>query len=362
MRFANHLKDVPDYIPGKPIEEVERELGIKEAIKMASNENCIGPPPGVTAAIIQEIGHLNLYPDSSSYNLTQALSKKFSVQNEQVLVGHGSNYLIDLICRCVLNPGDQGIIPLPSFLFYRRAILGAVGTPLTVPLRNFEIDVEDICRAVTSQTRLIFLGSPNNPTGRIIPFSRLEWLMNHLDREVFVIVDEAYFEYVTSSEAGTGLDLLEKNENLIVLRTFSKIYSLAGLRLGFAVAQPAFIQALMKLFLPFSVGTLAQVAALAYLADEEPLAQIRKINETGKAYLYAELEKLRISYLPTEANFILVRVGKATVVYEQLLRKGIIVRDLTPWNLREYIRVTISLPEHNERLIHELRTILPLIP
>jgi histidinol-phosphate aminotransferase len=362
MRFSNHLKDIPDYIPGKPIEEVERELGIKNAIKMASNENFMGPPPGVTAAIVQEIDHLNLYPDSSCYNLRQALSKKISVQTEQVLVGHGSNYLIDLICRCVLNPGDQGIIPSPSFLFYRRAILGAIGTAVTVPLRNFEIDVEDICKAVTGQTRLIFLGSPNNPTGRIIPFSRLQWLMTHLDREIFVVVDEAYFEYVTSSEAGTGLDLLGKNENLIILRTFSKIYSLAGLRLGFAVAHSAVIQALMKLFLPFSVGTLAQAAALAYLADETPLAHIRKINETGKAYLYAELEKMGIPYLPTEANFILLRVGKATKVYERLLSRGIIVRDLTPWNLPEYIRVTISLPEHNERLIHELRTILPLIP
>lgn len=361
MRFADHLRSVPDYIPGKPIEEVERELGIKEAIKMASNENWASPPPGVTDAIVQEIEHLNLYPDSNCYNLRHALSKKFSVQYDQVLVGHGSNYLIDLICRCVLNPGDQGILPSPSFLFYRKAILGALGTPVTIPLRNFEIEVEDISRAVTGQTRLIFLGSPNNPTGLIIPFSKLEWLMEHLDREVFVVIDEAYFEYVTSSEAGTGLDLLGKHENLIILRTFSKIYSLAGLRLGFAVAHPAVIHALLKLFLPFSVGTLAQAAALAYLADETPLAHIRKINETGKTYLYAELEKLGISYLPTEANFILVRVGKATAVYEQLLRKGIIVRDLTPWKLPEYIRITISLPEHNERLIHELRTILPLI-
>lgn len=360
MRFSDHLKNIPDYIPGKPAEEVERELGIKEAVKMASNENCMGPPPGVTAAIIKEIGCLNLYPDSSCYNLRQALSKKFSVQAEQVLVGHGSNYLIDLICRCVLNPGDQGIIPSPSFLFYRRAILGAAGTAVTVPLRNFETDVEDILKAVTSRTRLIFLGSPNNPTGRVIPFSKLQWLMNHLDREIFVVVDEAYFEYVTSPEAGTGIDLLAKHENLIILRTFSKIYSLAGLRLGFALAHAAVIQALMKLFLPFSVGTLAQAAALAYLADETPLVQVRKMNESGKAYLYAELEKLRISYLPTEANFILLRVGKATAVYEQLLRRGFIVRDLTPWNMPEHIRVTISLPEHNERFIHELRTILAI--
>jgi histidinol-phosphate aminotransferase len=358
LKFADHLKGIPDYVPGKPVEELERELGIKEAVKMASNENFQGPPPRVSAAIAEKIGQLNLYPDSGCFVLRQALARKFGFQSSQVVVGNGSNYIIELICRCVLNPGDQGITCDPSFAFYRRAIRGALGTVTSIPLKNFEIDPEEILKSVSGRTRIVFLASPNNPTGRILPFSKLRSFMDRLDPGIFVVLDEAYFEFIDSPEAGSGLQILKDHENLIVLRTYSKIFSLAGLRIGFGIAHETVVQALLKLFLPFSVSTLSQAAALASLEEEDTLADIKRINQEGKKFLYRELDNLGLAFVPTEANFILVNVGKASLIDQQLLRSGIIVRDMTPWNLPEHIRITISTPENNRRLIEALKSVL----
>ena len=356
--IADHLKDIPDYIPGKPVEELERELGIREAIKMASNENFWGPPLKVRQAISDKIKELNLYPDSGCFLLRERLTKKFGVEANQVIVGHGSNYLIELIARSVLNPGDEGMTCEPSFAFYRRAIKGAIGSHKSVPLKNFEVDLENLISCLSDRTRLIFLGSPNNPTGKIIPFSKLRHFMDRLNPGILVVLDEAYFDYVDSIEARSGLELLRDHQNLVVLRTFSKIYSLAGLRIGFGIAHAPIIQSLMKLYLPFNVGILDQAAALAVLEEKDFLGEIRKINQEGKKYLYKALDDLGLEFIPTEANFILIRVGKATRMYEQLLKKGIIVRDMTPWKLPDHIRVTISLPENNERFIRELRAVL----
>ncbi|NWG75515.1 MAG: aminotransferase class I/II-fold pyridoxal phosphate-dependent enzyme, partial [Rubrivivax sp.] len=181
IRFADHLKDIPDYIPGKPVEELERELGIREAIKMASNENFWGPPPKVKAALLDKIEQLNAYPDLGCFLLKEKLSKKFGVEPDQVIIGNGSNYLIELISRSVLNPGDEGITCDPSFPFYRRAIKGAIGNHKSIPLRDFEVDVDDLLNGLSDRSRLIFLGSPNNPTGKIIPFSKLKLLMDRVD-------------------------------------------------------------------------------------------------------------------------------------------------------------------------------------
>jgi histidinol-phosphate aminotransferase len=352
IRFADHLKDIPEYIPGKPVEELERELGVKEAVKMASNENFWGPPQKVIAAIADKIQRLNLYPDSGCFLLREALSKKNGVPKEQVIVGNGSNYLIELICRSVLNPGEEGITCDPSFLFYKRAIKGAIGVPKSIPMKDFEVDIEDLLRGVSDRTRLILLASPNNPTGKIIPFPKITWLMNRLDPGVLVVLDEAYFDYVDSMEARSGLTLLKDHKNLMVLKTFSKIYSLAGLRIGYGISHETILQGLMKLYLPFNVGTLAQAAALAFL-EEDSLNETRRIHQEGKKYLYNELNDLGLEYVPTEANFILMRVGEATRVYEGLLKRGIIVRDMTPWKLPEHIRVTISTLENNKRFIRE---------
>lgn len=356
--FAEHLKDIPDYVPGKPVEELERELGIREAIKMASNENFWGPPLNVRQAISDKLKELNFYPDSSCFLLKERIAKKFGVEPNQVIVGHGSNYLIELISRTLLNPGDEGITCDPSFAFYQRAIKGAIGTHKSVPLKNFEVDLEDLMTRLSDRTRLIFLGSPNNPTGKMIPFPKLKRFMDLLKPGILVVLDEAYFDYVDSSQARSGLDLLKDHQNLIVLRTFSKIYSLAGLRIGFGIAHPPIIQSFMKLYLPFNVGVLDQAAALAVLEEKDFLGETRRINQEGKRYLYKALDDLGLEFIPTEANFILIRVGRATKVYEGLLKKGVIVRDMTPWKLPDHIRVTISLRENNERFIRELQVIL----
>jgi len=357
IRFADHLKDIPEYVPGKPIEELERELGIKGAVKMASNENFQGPPQKVVEAISGKIRSLNLYPDSGCFLLRDTLGKKFGVSREQVIVGNGSAYLIELICRSILNPGDEGITCDPSFIAYRRSIRGAIGVHKSIPLTGFEVDIEALLKGVTDRTRLIFLASPNNPTGRAIPFSQLKLIMNRLDPGIPVVLDEAYFDFVQSPQFRSGLEILKDHPNLIVLRTFSKIYSLAGLRIGWGISHTTFIQGLMKLYLPFNVGTLAQAAALAFL-EKEDLDEIRRGNEEGKKYLYSELGHLGLNFLQTEANFILVRVGEATRVYEGLLKRGVIVRDMTPWKLPEHIRVTISRSRENEKFVRELRATL----
>ncbi len=359
IKFADHLKDIPDYVPGKPVEELERELGIREALKMASNENFRGPSQGVSEAISEKIQALNLYPDSVCFALRNALSKKFGVEPHQLIVGNGSNYIIELICRAALNPGDEGLTVDPTFAFYRRAIRGAMGIPKIVPLtKSFDFDAEAVLKSVSPRTRLVFLASPNNPTGKIIPFSVLTFFLDRLNPEIFVVLDEAYFDFVDSRDAGSGLKVLQGHRNLIVLRTYSKIYSLAGLRIGFGIADATIIRALFKLYLPFNVGTLAQAAAMAALEEDDLLNEVRIINEEGKRYLYKELDALGLEYVPTQANFILVNVGKASQIYEHLLKRGVIVRDMTQWNLPEHIRITISLPENNERLIRELKIIL----
>ena len=262
------------------------------------------------------------------------------------------------ISRAVLNPGDEGITCDPSFAFYQRAIKGVIGSHKSVPLRNFEVNLEDLMNSLSDRSRLIFLGSPNNPTGKIIPFSRLSRFMDLLKPGILVVLDEAYSNYVDSADARPGLDLLKDHQNLIVLRTFSKIYSLAGLRIGFGIAHALIIQSLMKLYLPFNVGILDQAAALTVLEEKDFLREIKEINQEGKRYLYKALDDLGLEFIPTDANFILIRVGQATRVYAQLLKKGIIVRDMTLWRLPDHIRVTISLPENNERFIRELRTVL----
>jgi histidinol-phosphate aminotransferase len=358
LRFANHLKEIPDYIPGKPIEEVERELGIKDPLKMASNENFASPPTAVSEAISGAIRHLNLYPDSECFSLRNTLGKKYGVHPDQIIVGNGSNYLIELICRCVLNPGDEGITCEPTFPFYRRAVRGAIGNCTSIPLKEFDVDLEGVLDNVSQKTRVIFLASPNNPTGKIIPFLTMKGFMNRLRSDIFVIFDEAYFEFVESDEVGSALTLLKDHENMVVLRTFSKIYSLAGLRIGYAVSHPTIIKALLKLFLPFNVSSLAQVAALAYLGEEGPLNEIKRVTAEGKRYFYKELTALGIEFIPTEANFILLRIGGAAKAYAHFLRRGIILRDMTPWKLPDHLRVTISTPANNERFIRELQNYL----
>jgi len=358
ISFADHLKEIPEYVPGKPVEELEREFGIREAIKMASNENFWRPPPRVRQAISNRLEQLNAYPDSGCFLLRENLGKKLQVASNQVIVGNGSNYLIELIARSVLNPGEEGMTCEPSFAFYRRAIKGALGSHQSIPLRNFEVEVEDLFKGLSERTRLIFLGSPNNPTGKIIHFPKLKLLMNRLNPDILIVLDEAYIDYADSADARSGLDLLREHQNLIVLRTFSKIHALAGLRIGYGISGASIIQSLMKLYLPFNVGTLAQAAALAFLEEESFTSEVKRINREGKEYLYKALTKLGLEYVPTEANFVLIRVGAATEVYEQLLRKGVIVRDMTPWKLPDHIRVTISLPENNERFIRELRIVL----
>lgn len=358
IRFADHLRGIPEYIPGKPVEELERELGIQEAIKMASNENFWSPPSSVRQAISDKLKQLNAYPDSGCFLLRERLGKKFRVDPNQVIVGHGSNYLIELIARSVLNPGDEGMTCEPSFAFYRRAIKGALGNHQSIPLRNFEVEVEDLLKGLSKRTRLIFVGSPNNPTGKIIPFPKLRLLMNRLNPDILVVLDEAYFDYVDSADTRSGLDLLREHQNLMILRTFSKIHALAGLRIGYGIADAPIIESLMKLYLPFNVGILDQAAALAVLEEEDFLREIRRINQEGKRYFYKALDDLGLEFIPTDANFILIRVGKATEVYERLLRKGIIVRDMAPWKLPDHIRVTISVPQNNERFIRELGAVL----
>ncbi|MDI3279852.1 MAG: histidinol-phosphate transaminase [Bacillota bacterium] len=351
---------IQPYSPGKPIAEVERELGLRDVIKLASNENPLGPSPRAVAALAQAISSVHFYPESRPPLLRRRLAELNGVSPDQVIVGNGSDELIKLLAETFLRPGDEVLLPAPTFSEYEFAahLMGA--RPVSVPCRDFKPDWERMVQAVTERTRMIFLPSPNNPTGRALREEELISLLSGVPPAVLVVVDEAYREYAEDPLYHRDSPrLLTRFANLVLLRTFSKIYGLAGLRIGYGLADPAVIDLVYRVCEPFNVNALAQEAALAALDDEEHLAASRENNRRGKEYLEAELKALGLNPVPTEANFFFVGLGRdCREVFRALLQRGIIVRTGDIFGEPEYIRVTIGTPEQNRRLIQALAEVV----
>jgi histidinol-phosphate aminotransferase len=354
----NVLKLEP-YSPGKPIDEVKRELGLTDVVKLASNENPLGPSPRAIEAALQAMQRANLYPDGNCFELRQAVAKHLGVPPEYLLFGNGSDELIHFIGLTFLMPGDEVITGHPSFVRYEAAAQLNNAPLHLVPLREHRFDLPAILERVSERTKLIFIANPNNPTGTIVTAEEAAAFMNALPEHVVVVWDQAYHEYVSRTDYPDTLRYVREGRNVIILRTFSKAYALAGLRVGYAIAPPEIIDAMNRVREPFNVNSVAQAAALAALQDREHLRQAVELNRKGLEYFYHHFERLGLQYVRSEANCVMVDLGRdSKPVFDQLLRKGVIVRTGHIFGLPTYLRITTGTPEENERFICALEEVL----
>lgn len=356
---SKSIEKLIPYPPGKPIEELERELGLTGSIKLASNENPLGPSPLAVKAIQRELTRLNRYPDGSGYYLKTRLAEFLGLPKERIIIGNGSNELIELIVRTFVQREDKVIQAFPTFLVYEKVVTASGAELQSIPLKNFRLDLNAIFKAVNHRTKVIFINNPNNPTGSALLKDELKAFLESLPKDTLVILDEAYIDFVCDPEVANGRELLDAFPRIMVLRTFSKLYGLAGLRVGYGFADEAIIDYMNRVRQPFNVNTLAQAGARAALDDVEFVEQTLDLTRKGLAYLHRELDKLGLEYLPTQTNFFLIKVrpgGKQ--VYQQMLKEGVIVRSMDSYGLHDYIRINIGLPEENERFIRVLEKVL----
>lgn len=350
---------IKPYVPGKPIEEVKREFGLKEVIKLASNENPYSPSPKVVKAISAAVPDINRYPDGNCFYLREALSRHLNVQPGQIIFGNGSDEVIVMAVKLFVKEGDEVINAKPSFLIYDIASKIAGAHIKSIPLKNFHYDLDGMKKAITDKTRIIFLGNPDNPAGTYLKQKDVENFLRGIPEDILVFMDEAYYEYVNAKDYVDSLQLLKKYKNLIVTRTFSKMYGLAGLRIGYGVCDAELCDLFERVREPFNINSIAQVAAIACLKDKVYYRNVAKKVETQRKYLYDSFKRLKLETPPSNTNFILVRVkGNATDVSKQLLKNGVIVRDMSAWGMEGYIRVTVGTKEENRMLIKVLEKIL----
>lgn len=357
-RVPDYIRSLIPYAPGKPIEEVEREYGIEDSVKLASNENPLGPSPRAIQALKDKLHLLHLYPDGDCFYLKQGLAARLGVSRDQLIFGNGSNELIELAVRTFMRPGDEAVMAHQAFVIYRLVVQAAGGSFKIIPLKDFTHDLDAMARAITPRTRLLFLANPNNPTGTI--YRRKEWeeFLDHVAPELLIIVDEAYFEYVADSEYPDSLAYHRESRPILTLRTFSKLYGLAGLRIGYGIGAREIVDLMHRVRQPFNVNAAAQWAALAALDDEDHVRRSLKVNREGMDYLTREIARLGLEQVPSQANFILVRVGNGQAVFNQLLKRGVIVRPMDGYDFPQHMRVTVGTMEENSRFIDELRAII----
>ena len=354
-----HILGIAPYEPGKPIEELERELMIHNPIKLASNENPLPPSDRVQKAIIAALSSLDRYPDGSGFYLRQALAKKHGVMPDQVVLGNGSNELIELLVRSFLRPGDEAVMPHPSFVVYPMIVQAAGGVRVMVMLKDFRLDLDAMARAITPMTKIVFVANPNNPTATIVTRDEVEHFMSRVPERTIVVFDEAYIEFAMGPDFPDTLALVKQGRKVVVLRTFSKASSLAGLRVGYGIADADAIALMNRIRQPFNVNSLAQVAGLAALDDEAHILECVRMIEAGRHFLYDEFKRIGLQYVPSRANFILVDVGRnAADIYQKLLHQGVIVRPMTPFGLETALRITVGTPEENRKLVKALRVVL----
>lgn len=359
LPIPEYIKEIAPYVPGKPIEELEREYGISGSVKLASNENPLGPSPRALAAVTAAMAKLQRYPDGAGYELTQRLSRHLKVSADQIVLGNGSDDLLGMLARVLLQPGDEVLVPDPSFLMYTIVARSAGAVPVMVPLKDLAIDLQGLLDRVGPRTRIIFICSPNNPTGTVVDRQALEAFLAALPDHVLVVVDEAYFEFVRDQRCVSGITFLGKQPMVATLRTFSKAYGLAGLRVGYGVMDAALAELLNRIRMPFNVNSLAQIAATAALDDDDFLEKTLGVVHQGLDDLYAQLAKRGLPFFPSQANFFLIDVKQpADEVFERLLRQGVIVRSMRAYGYPQYIRLSVGLPEENERFLSALDKVL----
>jgi histidinol-phosphate aminotransferase len=355
-KLANaQLRDLAVYEAGKPIEETARELGVDPSgiIKLASNENPLGPSPKALQAMRVALENAHLYPDGSGFYLRKAIAAKLAVAPENVILGNGSNEVIEFLGHAFLNPGDEVITCQSAFIVYKLLAIAFNTRTIETPSPDYQQNLDATLDAVTSRTRIIFIPNPNNPTGTLISQRAIDSFMLQVPDSVIVVFDEAYFEFL--DDPPDTLRFIRDGRNVVVLRTFSKIHGLAGLRIGYAVALPEMIEVLHKTRQPFNVNSIAQAAAIAALDDEAHLRETKRVIEEGRRYLQEQFAEMQISFVPAAANFVMVNVGDACAVFQKLLQRKIIVRPLQGYGLPEWIRISVGTMDENKQLIAALR-------
>lgn len=363
MNVPDYILSLKPYKPGKPIEELEREYGIKNSIKLASNENPLGPPASAVQAVRDAAGDIHRYPDGGGFILTRKLAEKNGVKPENIVLGNGSDDIIGFLAKAFLMPGDEAVMALPSFLMYDIMVKASGATAVCVPLADaseaFAIDLAGILESITPKTKMIFLTNPNNPTGTIITKEAFDVFIDAVPNGIVIVVDEAYIEFADRGECVSGQDYIESDRPVVVLRTFSKLYGLAGIRVGYGIMDEEIAKVIHRVRQPFNVNSLAQVAAVAALDDQAYLDETKAVINDGLDYLYSALDDLGINYFPTQANFFLIDVKEqADDVFEKMLREGVIIRSMTSYGYPGYIRVTVGLPEENRRFIEALAKVV----
>jgi histidinol-phosphate aminotransferase len=353
------ILEITPYIAGRSIEEVEREFGAKRWVKLASNENLLGPSPKAIQAIRKELPNIYLYPEGPSPILRQALARKFSLPEGMVVVSNGADNLILMIANAFIDEGDEVVMADPTFPVYTNVTQIMGGKPIKVGLKDFTHDLDSMLRKVNRKTKLVIVCNPNNPTGTIVSAESLNSFLPKLPKRVIVVLDEAYGDFVEDPSYPNGLDHIKRRAQVITLRTFSKVYGLAGLRIGYALGREDLIDCLYQVRDPFPVHRLAQVAAVAALDDRDHAVRSIQLVYEGRRYLYKELEKMGLSYVPSQANFIFVDFERDSEdVFQALLREGIIIRPGKTWGYPNSARVTIGRMEDNRRFIRALRKIM----
>lgn len=356
---ARGVQQLIPYKAGKPIEELERELGLTRIIKLASNENPLGPGEKALAAIQAALTELALYPDGSGFNLKQALARKYALDVGQITLGNGSNDILELVARAFLTPGLEAIFSQHAFAVYPIVTQAAGATAVVVPALNYGHDLDAMLRSVTEKTRLVFIANPNNPTGTLLNQASLDSFIDALPTSCVCVLDEAYFEFVSGAEAINSIDWLKKYPNLLITRTFSKAYGLAGLRVGYGLSSPQIADILNRVRQPFNNNALALAAAEAALLDDEHLRQTLAVNALGMQQLIEGFKNLGLEWIPSAGNFVLVDLKQpGQPVYEALLRKGVIVRPVGNYELPNHLRISIGTQTENQLFLQALTAVL----
>jgi histidinol-phosphate aminotransferase len=355
-----YIRDIAPYQPGKPISELAREMGLHEAdiVKLASNENPLGMSPAALEAVEAALPDLALYPDGNGFALKQTISQKFGVAMEQIVLGNGSNDVLEFMARTFLRPGLEAIYSQHAFAVYPLVVKAIGAKGVEVPAKNFGHDLDAMRAAITPATRMIFIANPNNPTGTFLPAPALHAFIKSLPHNVLVVLDEAYTEYLPAEQKSHSIEWLNEFPNLVVSRTFSKAYGLAGLRVGFGLAHAELIAMMNRIRQPFNVNSLALAAAAAALNDDEFVQRSYALNQLGMVQLTLAFNRMGLDYIPSSGNFVSVKIGNAADVYQKLLCAGVIVRPIASYGMPEYLRVTVGLASQNEKFLSALAAAL----
>jgi histidinol-phosphate aminotransferase len=356
---AAHVEALAPYPAGKPIEELERELGVSNVIKLASNENAFGPSPRALEAGARALAGVHRYPDGNAYYLREALAATYDTPFDGVVTGNGSNDLIEIIVKAFVGGDEEVLIARGSFVMYELALQGHGVKRVEVPMRELRYDLEAMAAHLNERTKAVFIANPDNPTGTYVTRAELDAFAARVPPDCILVLDEAYYEFATAPDYPSGLEYRDRVERLIILRTFSKAYGLAGLRVGFALTTPDIARNMHRVRQPFNVNLVAQAAAVAALGDHEHVARTRAGTSAGLAFLYRELERIGLRYVPSQTNFVLVDcAGDGARVYQDLLRRGVIVRPMQAYGLPSYVRVTVGTESENRRFIDTLAAVM----